>query len=181
MQGKYQLKRKAVDEHEAVSKRLRVTAEISTLLETEDLSAKLEYKNRLLMKGMKSIQEIITDETSTTLGTKMEAWRKEIIDSMRRNCSKALKEYELRKQLSKLLNEYKSNKELMEESWSDATWCSNKWDGPISTLMTCNNDLQMRVLGMQKLREILDEKKADIICKVVKLEKEMKDLGSDFI
>ena len=181
MQGKYQLNRKAVDEHEAVSKRPRVTAEISTLLETEDLSAKLEFENNTVKKFIEAFQEISRNNTSTTLGPKMQAWRLKKLDRIQQTIDEGMKICELRKQLSELLNEYKSNKELKEESWSDATWCSNKWAGPVSTLVTCNNDLQIRVLGMQKLREMIDEKRADIISRAEKLQTEIKNLGVSFI
>lgn len=178
MQGKYQLKRKAVDEDGAVSKRLRGTTEISVLLETEDLSAKLAIQNSMVAKIIECLEEIIWEGTSNTCGTTMEAWGKKIIGPLEKSCDEALKVRELCKQLSGLLNEYKSNKELEERSWSDATWRSDKWVGPIST---CSNDLQIRVLGMQKLHEMIDEKRADIIGRADKLEQELKKLGVSFI
>jgi hypothetical protein len=185
MQGQYQLKRKAVDERWAARKKPRPAVkdatEIFALLETEDLLAKLEFKNSILMKGIKPLQEIIRDETSITCGTKMAAWRKEVIDSTRQNCDKALKERKLSKQFSELLVEYKSNKELMKESWANATLVSKEWVGLLSMPMTCNLDLQIRVLGIQKLQEILDNKKVDIISEAISLQYQMKNLGVDYI
>jgi hypothetical protein len=47
----YNLKRKATAEHAAISKRLRSTSDMSTLLATEYLSAKLQSKNGIITSG----------------------------------------------------------------------------------------------------------------------------------
>lgn len=124
----------------------------------------------MLQDRLKLLQRQLARTTETKSSFGMREWYQSVATATEAELDHVSEEYRVRKELIVIADGYSSNLKLRNESEAILPWLSEDTPREMTSEHLC---LNIRALGVQKLHEILDEQKSDVMEKGFQLQEYM--------